>query len=457
MDKSVAVIGFARTGRALLDFLIQQNHYEKIYLYDDRPISDVGQTTQYQNQGVTFLVGEDLFPQLEQADLVILSPGVDGKAERFSRLRELGIPILSELEFASRYIRVKVVAVTGTNGKSTTVSLIHHILSKNGLSSVLAGNIGEPVIGQVDRANDADVLVLEVSSFQLEEIDSFKPNVAVLLNITPDHMDRYGTMLDYVETKLRLFQNQDDGDCMILNYDDPNLREVVAESWLPKRIWFSTRGAEKAAAILKGDVLTYRGDDSSHSISLAKNPLVGLHNRENVVAAMLVALELGLSEDGIADSIADFKGLPHRMESLGRIGPVEFINDSKATNPDATLKSITSIQQPMILILGGSDKGSDFTILSIPIRQRATKVLLMGKSAGTIRHQLEELDDLMEPVGGLADAISRGYELLKETGGVVLLAPGCASFDMFENFEHRGEVFREEYTRFKSGQGLYHG
>ena len=453
-DKMVAVVGFAKTGRALLDFLLKQSSVEKIYLYDDHAISDKEQKALYQERGVEFLIGDDQFSRLAEAQLIILSPGVSGRTERFSRLRELGIHIVSEIEFASRFIKVKMVAVTGTNGKSTTVSLIHHILLKNGLRSVLAGNIGDPVIGQVERANSADVLVLEVSSFQLEEVETFKPHVAVLLNITPDHMDRYGTIKDYVEAKLNIFKNQDDRDCMILNYEDLILRDVVAESWLPQKVWFTLKEDMQASAFLKGDTLFYHANDDTRSVSLAKNPLLGVHNRENLMAAVLVAVQLGLPDIGIADSIADFKGLEHRMESLGSAGGVEFINDSKATNPDATLKSINSIHNPLVLILGGSDKGSDFSLLTEPIRQQAIKVLLMGKSAQTIAHQLGDMQESLEFVNGLPEAISRGYQILKDSGGVVLLAPGCASFDMFRNFEHRGETFKKEFASFKAGQGL---
>lgn len=451
LGKKIAVVGFGKTGRALLDFLLDNHGCDTLYLYNDTPIeAPEKEAEDYEARGVTFLVSEYCFSRLEEVELIILSPGVDGRTERFDQLRGKGVSIISEIEFASSFINAPVIAVTGTNGKSTTVSLIHHFLNKNGINSFLTGNIGTPLISEVGSIPRDAVVVLEVSSFQLEEIRDFKPYIAVILNVTPDHMDRYKGLEDYFASKLNIVKNQESSDYLILNQDDPQLKKRGDSMGEAQKVWFSRlREDLDTGAWMEETGIRIKIDTINEWISLSKNPLRGVHNLENLLASVTAARLMGVSAEGIETAVADFKGLPHRMEYAGKIGDVEFINDSKATNVDATLKSINSIKPPLVLILGGKDKGSDFTILGEAIRQRAAHVLLVGDAAPTILQQLGPMVDKEKCsfVPDFAGAVARGYQLLEDKGGVVLLAPGCASFDMFRNFEHRGEVFKEEVLK----------
>lgn len=459
-QNNIAVVGFGRTGKSLLDFLLVQTNYKSLALFNDTPCEspeDKRFMQVYRGCGVNFIIGPEQFHQLENMDLILLSPGVDARKPRFQPLREKRIRIISEIEFAASFIKAPIIAVTGTNGKSTTVSLIHHFLVKNGIKSFLTGNIGYPLISKVKNIRDNDVVVLEVSSFQLEEIERFKPYIALILNVTPDHLDRYKDLDDYYAAKLNIGSNQDLRDYKILNADDPVLRQKVAAE-LPvfgKKVWFSRLSQDVGTgAYLEGNNIRIRLPGVDESVSLAKNPLKGVHNLENLLAAVLAARLAGVPAAGIETAVEDFKGLPHRMESVGTIGKVEFINDSKATNVDAALKSIAGMDRPLVLILGGKDKGGDFTLLRDAVKEKVSHVLLVGAAARTIHEQLKDIEKhcLFSYVGDFAEAVARGYELLKdeEQGGVVLLAPGCASFDMFRNFEHRGQVFKDEVLRLMS-------
>lgn len=455
IEGDIAVAGFGKTGRALLDFLLEQKGYDNLYLFNDTAIEapeEIISMRDYEAKGVSFIFGPERFEQLDHKDVILLSPGVDTRTERFYRLRKKGIKIISEIEFASAFIKAPIIAVTGTNGKSTTASLIHHFLKKNGIDSFLTGNIGTPLISEVERIKSSSVVVVEVSSFQLEEIVDFKPHIALILNVTPDHLNRYKSLEDYFTAKLNIGKNQESIDYMILNYDDPLLlresRETVGAA---KRVWFSRlRQDFKVGAYLKDHHIHIKLDEIYEKVSLIKNPLKGLHNLENLLASVTAARLIGITSTGIEKSIEDFKGLPHRMESVGKIGNVEFINDSKATNVDATLKSINSMKQSTVLILGGKDKGSDFTVLRNPIKKKAVHVLLVGDATSTIHRQLSDIDEKLSFATDFSEAVAKGYRLLEKKGGVVLLAPGCASFDMFENFEHRGQVFKEEVLRLSS-------
>ncbi len=453
VGKRIAVFGFGKTGRALLDFLLERKQYKikALYLFNDNPVEapeDRRSKKDYEKRGVTFIIGPERFGELEAMDLILLSPGVDGRTERFYRLRQKGITIIAEIEFAFNFIKAPIIAVTGTNGKSTTVSLIHHFLSKNGVNSFLTGNIGKPLISEVERITERSVLVVEVSSFQLEEIVDFKPYIALILNVTPDHLDRYKNLGNYFDAKLNIGKNQENSDYIILNYDDPLLKENRDSMGAARRVWFSRLQQDfEIGACVTNHHIHIKLEEIEETISLRKNPLRGLHNLENLLASVTAARLMGVSGEGIETSMGDFKGLPHRMESVGKIGDVEFINDSKATNVDATLKSINSMDRRLVLILGGKDKGSDFTILRDSLEEKADHVLLVGDAAPTIHQQLNDIEKKFSFAADLSEAVAKGYQLLKKKGGVVLLAPGCASFDMFKNFEHRGQVFKEEVLK----------
>lgn len=447
MDRrTVAVLGFGRTGQAVLEFLLGHEPGTPLVLFNDGEIADAERRRQFERRGVTFLTGAERFGELAGCGRVIMSPGFDGMNPRFSALRRGGAEVISEIEFAFRQLRARVIAVSGSNGKSTTVSLIQHLLSAAGCRSRLAGNIGVPLIAEVGDIPDGTLAVLELSSFQLEEIVTFRPEVAVLLNITPDHLDRYPSMAVYAAAKLNLFRNQKAGDWMVLNADDPLLADAGRMG--PGRpLWFSSArcldGAVPGAWLEEGNVVLDVGLGRER-VSLDRNPLRGIHNLENIMAAALACRAAGLDAAAIEAGLPSFRGLAHRMESAGSVGGVEFINDSKATNVDAALKSIASIAGDLVVILGGKDKGGDFIALYEPLRQRARRVLLLGQAAPLIAGQLAALGERLERVRDLEEAVARGHTILKANGGTVLLAPACASFDMFDNFEHRGEAFKRE-------------
>lgn len=442
-NERVGVVGFGRTGKALLDFLLEKKLFENIFLYNDETINEIEIKENYKKNGVNFLIKENDFSKLECMDLIILSPGINARTERFNKIRK-SVNVVSEIEFASTFINSKIIAVTGTNGKSTTVSLIHHILKNNGVKSIIAGNIGIPFISQVNDISSDSIVVLEVSSYQLEEIIDFRPYIAILLNVTPDHLDRYSSLEDYFSKKLNIFKNQKKSDYMILNYNDNLIRNYKYRSYEAKRVFFSIKEVLEDGVFVRDNYIHLDFMSKEDRVSLDRVPLEGVHNLENILSSVIAARIMGIESGNIQESINGFKGLPHRMESLGKIGKVEFINDSKATNVDATLKSINSINENMILILGNKDKGGDFKLLESSIKQRVYKVFLIGSAAHTIYNQLINIREKLNFVKDLNEAVNRGYNLLKQKGGKVLLAPGCASFDMFKDFEHRGEVFKKE-------------
>jgi len=447
--RTIAVLGFGRTGQAVLAYLLAHEPRTPLLLFNDSEILDLEKRRAFELRGVRFLTGAAGFAELAGCQLVVMSPGFDGRQPRFAALRQAGSEVISEIEFACRRLQARIIAVSGSNGKSTTVSLIQHLLTAGGMRSRLAGNIGTPLISEVDDIPPGSLAVLELSSFQLEEIDRFRPEVAVLLNITPDHLDRYPSMAEYSAAKFNLFRNQEPDDVMVLNADDPLLRDA-AKLGRGRPFWFSASRPGIGGAHIEGrDLILDMGGGPSETVSLLRNPLRGIHNLENIMAAALACRAVGLTAAAIESGLAGFRGLPHRMEDAGRVGGVEFINDSKATNVDAALKSIASIDGELVVILGGKDKGGDFAALLEPLRQRARRVLLLGKAAPLLAAQLAELGDRLAFVRDLADAVATGYGALQACGGTVLLAPACASFDMFDNFEQRGEVFKAEVARLR--------
>jgi UDP-N-acetylmuramoylalanine--D-glutamate ligase len=449
MNKNrIAVLGFGKTGQAVLEFLLAREPRAALILFNDSEITDKERQDYFKQRGVRFLTGAGQFAELASCRLVIMSPGFDGRNPRFDALRQGGAEVISEIEYAFRQVKARIIAVSGSNGKSTTVSLIQHLLLASGRKSHLAGNIGMPFIAEVAAIADDSLVVLELSSFQLEETVCFRPSVAVLLNITPDHLDRYPSMAEYMAAKFKLLENQKRTDCMVLNADDPLLRDS-GKRGRGKAYWFSATRGQARGAYIKNHDLILNMEKAEEAISLRANPLRGIHNLENIMAAALACRKVGLTAAEIEAGLAGFRGLPHRMEEIGKIGRVEFINDSKATNVDAALKSITSIGGNLVVILGGKDKGSDFSVLEKPLRGRARQVLLLGQAAPLLAAQLSGLGGLLANVGDLEEAVAKGYGLLAASGGVVLLAPACASFDMFKNFEHRGDVFKQEVQRLR--------
>ena len=449
--KKVGIIGFGRTGEGLFSFLLDDPGVSDIMIFDDKNIDRERLPSGYANMGVELLSGEEGIKKLSGSDLVIFSPGVNGRDERFFPIRESGVKIVSEMEFASSLIDSEIIAVTGTNGKSTTVSLIHHILDRSGIDSRLTGNIGVPLISEVKRISDKSVIVLEVSSFQLEEIEDFKPGITMILNVTPDHLDRYPTLFEYREAKLNILKNLSENDPVILNYDDPFLRKTFygRDKFNFRKIWFSVEesGFNEGGWITDNQaILKINGKEQE--ISLEGNPLIGSHNIENILASFLAVSLTGLYVGDLSEALKSFTGLPHRMEVCGEKKGVRFINDSKATNVEATLKSITGIEDDIALILGGKDKGGDFSVLKEYLNRKIKKIILIGESAATIAAGINSEKTFFTRANTLDEALRKGYEVLAGNGGTVLLAPGCASFDMFKNYEERGDVFKNDVRKF---------
>jgi UDP-N-acetylmuramoylalanine--D-glutamate ligase len=374
-------------------------------------------------------------------DLIVVSPGVPVDAAPLVQARALGETVIGEVELAAQFLPAPIVAITGSNGKTTTTTLTGEILAGAGFQTLVGGNIGTPAISLAERARTASFVVLEVSSFQLETIKAFRPRVAVILNITPDHLDRHRTFQTYVEAKARIFDNQQDDDFAVLNADDPTTAALGGRT-RAQVFWFSRKKEmEKGACVRDGRVL-FRDGNGQREIMLASEiPLKGAHNLENALAAICVGSLLGCEAKQIRRTVQQFKAVEHRLEYVATIQGVEYYNDSKATNVDATIKALESFPANIHLILGGKDKGSDYTLLNELLRARVKRVYTIGAAAAKIELHIKGAAEIVH-AETLENAVRRAAAMAKE-GDVVLLAPSCASFDQFQSYEHRGRVFKE--------------
>lgn len=443
-NKRALVVGLARTGSAAARFLAARG--AQVAVTEERLEGAVAaEAAALRTLGVRVECGGHNPASFLAADLIVLSPGVPLALEALKVARRKGIEIISELELAWRFLRGTVVAVTGSNGKTTTASLLGKIFADAGRRVQVGGNIGTPLISLVDSAADDSVNVVEVSSFQLEAINSFRPRVATLLNITPDHLDRHAAMSDYVAAKARLFGYQGGDDFAIFNADDRYCVELAPEV-RAQRFWFSRRRRLDVGTFVEDDWLVF-ADAATREPLLPRQAirLPGEHNLENVLAAACAARLLGVPPPQIRAAVAGFEGVEHRLEFVAEIDGVRYYNDSKATNVDAALKAVQAFPGNLIVILGGKDKGGDFRPLQEPLRQRARQVLLIGAARQKIADQLAN-GVPTEVLETLPQAVERAAALAV-AGDTVLLAPACASFDQFDNFEHRGRVFKEEVQR----------
>lgn len=442
--KEVLVVGLARTGVAAARFLVGRR--ARVTVSELRAEGDVAQEARALRElGVAVECGGHHEERFLAADVIVLSPGVPLTLPALARAREKGIEIISELELAWRFLRGPVVAVTGSNGKTTTVSLLGKIFAGAGRPVQVGGNIGTPLVSLVDTAHDDTVNVVEVSSFQLEAITSFRPRVAALLNLSPDHLDRHAAMSDYVAAKARLFGYQRGGDFAIFNADDRYATGLAPEV-RAQRFWFSRRRRLDVGSFLEnGWVVFANAANRERILPRDEIRLKGQHNLENVLAAVCAARLLDVPPKKIRAATAGFEGVEHRLEFVAEIGRVLYYNDSKATNVDAALKAIGAFSGKLIVILGGKDKGADFRPLRAALRQRARQVLVIGAARDKIAAQLAD-DVPLELLETLPEAVARAAAL-GVPGDTVLLAPACASFDQFENFEDRGRVFKQEVRR----------
>ena len=437
--KQVLVVGLARTGIATALFCAARGAH--VTVTEERSESQITETAaKLRAAGVTLELGGHKARTFVEQDLIVSSPGVPPTMPALASARVIGIPVWSEIELAWRFLRGRLVCITGSNGKTTTTSLIGHILETAGLPVQVAGNIGTPLISRVDVSSDAGFTVVEASSFQLESISAFRPDVAVLLNVTPDHLDRHGSFETYGRSKARIFENQTEEDAAVLNADD-----AAAQQYTPSRppvFWFSRQKRVATGCFLRDDEIVFRRDGTETVVLRRRDiGLRGDHNVENVLAAAAAATLAGVEPAPIAEGVRSFAGVEHRIEFVAAISGVEYFNDSKATNVDATLKALDAFPNNLLVILGGKDKGSDYTILRKSLRQHARMVLLIGAAADKIESQLGGVVPV-ERAGTMSRAVKLAEERARP-GDTVLLSPACASFDQFESYEHRGRVFKQ--------------
>ncbi|HYL28160.1 MAG TPA: UDP-N-acetylmuramoyl-L-alanine--D-glutamate ligase [Candidatus Nitrosotalea sp.] len=444
--ETVLIIGLGRSGLASIEVL--GGHRVTLFATDEKPADELSDAIAYAEAfGARFVAPKDLDSVVGALSCAVLSPGVPPTSPVVRRLHEANVPVFGEIELAYRLCDAPIVAVTGTKGKSTTTALIGHLLRACGLAVRVGGNIGNPLIREVRGALPGDWVVAEVSSFQLETIRAFKPRVAVLLNIEPDHLDRYHSMDEYAEAKYRICANQSMMDWFVGNFDDPRIRTL---HWRhgdtrvqARQLWFTLEAPEQATMYLRDGVVTYApvaGDPRPIPILRRDEiPLPGEHNVRNTMAALLAALAIGCPPSGLREAIKSFQPMPHRLNAIAEIDGVRYVDDSKSTNPAAAIAALqTYVGAPIVLIAGGRSKGTSFEAMGAAIHQRAAALVTIGEAGDEIRRAAGEMPG--SHARSMDEAVQRARELA-EPGGIVLLSPGCASFDMFESAEDRGEQF----------------
>ena len=437
--KRVLVVGLARTG--VVTSLFSAGYGAIVTATDEKPESELAEVAgKLRAAGVKLEFGAPGQATFLEQDLIVLSPGVPAKLPQLELARSRGIPVWSEIELAWRFLRGKLIGITGSNGKTTTTSLVAHILKTAGIHTLVGGNIGVPLLALVESSADSTVTVAEISSFQLETIAEFRPEVGVLLNLTPDHLDRHESFDEYARAKMRMFENQLDRDAAVLNADDPEVTRRMPTG--PHIFWFSRQKRVASGTFLRDGQIFFRTEGAEIPLTRRDEiPLRGEHNVENVLAACAAAYLAGAEPAAISSGVKTFRGVEHRLEFVAEIAGVTFYNDSKATNVDASLKAIEAFPGGLIVILGGKDKGAPYIPLREPLRQRARLAILIGEAAEKIASELNGAAPL-EHAGTLDRALQIAADSAR-AGDTVLLAPACSSFDQFENYEHRGRVFKE--------------
>ncbi len=438
-NKRVLVVGLGRSGVASALFLKSKG--ARVTVSDAKSEDQLRQEIPaLLDQGITVETGGHGERTFQNQDLIVVSPGVPVDAEPIMQARALGQNVIGEIELAAEFLQGEIVAITGSNGKTTTTTLTGEILASGGLKTLVGGNIGMPAISLVARSAPEMVTVLEVSSFQLETIRGFRPTIAVVLNVTPDHLDRHRTFSAYVAAKARLFENQQPDDFAVLNADDPTCVELAGRT-RAQVFWFSRkREVEQGSFIRGGEVVVRRAGLEQEVMLVSEIPLKGAHNLENVLAAVCASALMGCAVEKIRSAVRDFKAVEHRLEYVATVRGVEYYNDSKATNVDATIKALESFPSNIRLILGGKDKGSDYTVLNDLLRERVKCVYTIGAAAKKIQSQITAAKIVSS---GTIETAVKQASASAQPGDIVLLAPACASFDQFQNYEHRGRVFKD--------------
>jgi UDP-N-acetylmuramoylalanine--D-glutamate ligase len=440
--KKVLVVGLGKSGLAAALFLRRRG--AQVTVSDIRSAEALANDIpSLLEEGINVEAGGHGLLTFRRQDLIVVSPGVPLDTPELAQVRSFGLPVIGELELAARFLKGKTLAITGSNGKTTTTSLVGEILKAAGLPTLVGGNIGVPVVGLIEESTDETWSVLEVSSFQLETTQQFRPAIAVILNITPDHLDRHGTFENYALAKERIFAAQKPEDFLVLNAD--NVRAAASVSRSKAAVyWFSLENPVRQGAWVEGGQIMYRASKDAPAetiMPLTGIPLKGEHNVENVLAAVCASRLAGASPEIIRHAVEKFRAVEHRLEYVSTVNGVEFYNDSKATNVDATAKAIAAFGGGIHLILGGKDKNSDYTQLTELLHSRVRAVYTIGAAAAKIESQLRGVVAI-HSCETLERAVTTAAAAA-HPGEVVLLAPACSSFDQFENYEQRGRIFKE--------------
>jgi UDP-N-acetylmuramoylalanine--D-glutamate ligase len=435
--KKVLVVGLGKSGLAAALFLRRRGAH--VTVSDVRSAEALAkEIPALMEAGIMVETGGHGLLTFRRQDLIVVSPGVPLDTPELVQVKHFGLPVIGELELAARFLKGHTLAVTGSNGKTTTTTLLGEILNAGGLPTLVGGNIGVPVVALIDDSSDESWSVLEVSSFQLETTEEFHPNIAVILNITPDHLDRHGSFENYIRAKERIFAAQTAEDCLVLNADNTPCEEAATRA-AARVYWFSIEHPVPQGAWLEQGSVAYRPapDAATEYVIPSRGiPLKGAHNVENVLAAVVAARLAGVPAEAIRRAIENFRAVEHRLEYVATRNGVEYYNDSKATNVDATAKAVASFSSGIHLILGGKDKGSPYTVLADLLRERVTAVYTIGVAAPKIEKDLRGVVSILS-CETLDKAVSAA------AGEVVVLAPACSSYDQFENYEQRGSVFKE--------------
>lgn len=451
-NKRVLVVGLGKSGIAAAHFL--KSRGARVTVSDARPALLIQELPSLLDAGLMVETGSHGLLTFRRQDVIVVSPGVPMHVPELAQVRALGMRIVGEFELGTQFLRGEAIAVTGSNGKTTTTSLLGEILKASGRRTLVGGNIGRPVVDMVDESTPETWSVLEASSFQLETIESFRPRIALVLNLTPDHLDRHGSFERYAAAKARITENQTPEDFLVLNAEDKQTQMIAAHQFerggepghrtRAQIFWFSPRRQVKQGAFVHGETIFFRAQETGAAepvLPAAEIPLPGAHNVENVLAAVCAARLAGVDAKVIRAAVAAFKAVEHRLEFVRELNGVRYFNDSKATNVDATAKALAAFTGGVHVILGGKDKDSDYAALAPLLRDRAKVVITIGSAAEKIERELAGIVK-MESMGTLDRAVARAHELASP-GDVVLLAPACASFDQFQNYEQRGRVFKE--------------
>ncbi len=446
-DKQIVVVGLGRTGLATARFLHQQG--ARVLVADTADETQLGDSVRMlREMGIALELGPHRISSFQNADFIVVSPGVCHTIEPIEHAKSRDIPLMGEVELASRFIKEPIVAVTGTNGKTTTTELVGQMLKNSGISVFVGSNIGNPLIEYAGSGPKKQIVVAEISSFQLDTIDSFRPKVSVLLNITADHLDRYPDFEAYADSKIRVFNNQQADDVAVLNGSDPLIRTKTKGIKI-QRLFFPSLEANEQGAILNGKKIILNLNKlkriqsafrNQEYLDIAKIRLQGRHNFENACAASLAALAAGATLEGIQKTLDHFKGLAHRLEHVATVNEVHYYNDSKATNVDGVLRALDCFSKPVLLLMGGRDKGSNFHVLQDRIGKHAKELIVMGESAEPIRSALGQSTPT-KVAASMEDAVTTAYQDA-DPGDIVLLSPGCASFDWYSSYAERGDDFR---------------